>query len=854
MKSALFLSILLFFVSLSAANALHETDEVFGYHIYTGWNGLPGWALDELINDPGAFDASAPPSFPGSVNTASSDTCDLLGGDIGAFWWFDAESQEFVRVDESDDFGSSSGLGGEIIFFKSETNCEARSDSWLVTGDSDSGSFSVLDLERGWNFVDISFGWPVSFEQFFGECDVDRAYHLDAFGKEWDRVVVDDTERVGVIDFDSFDKENKVLAVRVATDCQTNPLAYDFTLDDGVITKLSVLGETSGGSDLVLANFSSVVLPATLSLFEYDSVGDLVDEVLIRDDGSINRVDGDIVYEYDSDDNLVKRTQTYTDGDVDVIDYDGDGNWVKRTYTYADGDVEVTVYEYDVDGNLVKETITRADGRVDVTVSEYDVDGNRVKETYTRADGEARVAVYEYDVDGNLVKETFTDADGDVSVRVWEYDVNGNRLKETYTDADGDADVYEYDVNGNRVKETITLFDGSVEVTVWEYDVNGNLVKETITRADGSVEVYDGNGDLIDEVRGNRVGSTNVSDLGSSCTESSQCRGGVCNNGVCGYKVRTIAGGGNTSVSTSNVSASNAELNVPQGVAVTNDGSKIFIADRNGHQILLLEGNVVRRIAGTGSAGAGGDSDVATSSALNNPAGVATNNDGSMVFVSDHVNHRVRLLEQKTDGNYNITTIAGNGSFGSSGEGVLATNARLNLPVGLAVHRDGRVFVADRNNTRIRSLTPQSNDSYIIDTVVSSGGDVVLGVALKSDTELIFSTSNQIFNSSTSAGSNRTLLVGSGLNTRGVIGIAVNSSGHILFNSRDGHTVRVLTPNNNVDRIAGNGNAGFDNEEVATATSFNRPQGIAVDNAGNVYIADTGNNRIRKLCIDANNC
>lgn len=250
---------------------------------------------------------------------------------------------------------------------------------------------------------------------------------------------------------------------------------------------------------------------------------------------------------------------------------------------------------------------------------------------------------------------------------------------------------------------------------------------------------------------------------------------------------------------------------LPQGVAVDSAGD-VFVAD--------LQGNVVRRIgtdgsfttfAGNGTQGYSGDGGPATGAELNAPIAVAVDSHDN-VYIAEFSNSRIRKVAA-ADGT--ISTIAGNGNQGYSGDGGPAVEASLNGPRGIAVDAAGNVYIADTANSRIREVTPNGTISTIAGTGVpgfsGDGGSAV-------NTPIITPS-----------------------------GIAVDSFSSVYF--IDGTTrVRRIFPNGTVYTIAGGSTQGYSGDGgVATQAQLNEPAALAVDASGNVYVADFGNNAVRLL-------
>ena len=167
--------------------------------------------------------------------------------------------------------------------------------------------------------------------------------------------------------------------------------------------------------------------------------------------------------------------------------------------------------------------------------------------------------------------------------------------------------------------------------------------------------------------------------------------------------ISTIAGTGEWGYSGGGGQATRARLAFPNDVAVGTTGD-VYVSDNSNNRIRKIEAatGTIRTIAGTGEQGYGGDGGPATEAGLYSPGGVAVDGSGN-VYIADSANHRIRKIDAATA---TISTIAGIGEGGYSGDGRLATGARLSFPGGVATGSDCRVFIADSENHRIRVLKP----------------------------------------------------------------------------------------------------------------------------------------------------
>jgi sugar lactone lactonase YvrE len=257
--------------------------------------------------------------------------------------------------------------------------------------------------------------------------------------------------------------------------------------------------------------------------------------------------------------------------------------------------------------------------------------------------------------------------------------------------------------------------------------------------------------------------------------------------------------------------ATDAALNRPYGVAVDASGN-LFVADSSNHRVRRVSASgVITTVAGNGSGGYSGDGGAATSAQLNRPSGVAVDGAGNL-FIADHDNQRVRKVSVSGV----ISTVAGNGSYGYSGDSGPATSARLNSPEGLAVDAAGNLYIADSYNYRVRKVSA----SGVITTVAGDGiygysGDG--GPAISAQLTL-------------------------------PEGVAVDGAGNLYIADYGNQRVRKVSASGVISTVAGNGTQGYSGDGgPATSARLYDPEGLAVDADGNLFIADTDNHRVRKV-------
>jgi sugar lactone lactonase YvrE len=277
--------------------------------------------------------------------------------------------------------------------------------------------------------------------------------------------------------------------------------------------------------------------------------------------------------------------------------------------------------------------------------------------------------------------------------------------------------------------------------------------------------------------------------------------------------ITTIAGVvGNCSFDGDGGPASVAKLDFPAGLAVDANGN-LYISDRGNHRIRkVATDGIISTVAGNGTDGDSGDGDQATAANLDTPRGVAVDATGN-IYISDWYNHKIRKIN--TSGV--ISTYAGTGDSGFSGDNGLATAAKLKSPDGIAVDAGGNVYFSDRSNDRIRKIST----SGIITTVAGKGGFNAFSGDGGQATDAEFNDPN---------------------------GVALDATGNIYVVDRENNRIRKIGTDGIINTIVGTGTAAYNGDgQVGTTTSINKPTGIAIDNSGNVIFSDYNNQRIRKL-------
>jgi len=271
--------------------------------------------------------------------------------------------------------------------------------------------------------------------------------------------------------------------------------------------------------------------------------------------------------------------------------------------------------------------------------------------------------------------------------------------------------------------------------------------------------------------------------------------------------ITTIAGSSTTGLSGDGGPASNATFTLPAGLAIDASGN-LYIADQNDWVIRRISGGIITTVAGTGKPGFSGDNGQATKAMLGGPEGVAVDASGNL-YIADTGNQRIRYVN--TGGI--ITTIAGTGATRFSGDGGAATAATFSTPVGVPLDASGNVYVADEFNNRIRRFIAGGAIATFAGTTTYNGDG---GPSTQASVE--------------------------------PWSVAVDPSGNLYIADRLEQRVRKVTPSGTITTLAGNGQAGGGGDNgPANLAALNTPNGVAVDSAGNVYIADAGNNAIRRV-------
>jgi len=318
--------------------------------------------------------------------------------------------------------------------------------------------------------------------------------------------------------------------------------------------------------------------------------------------------------------------------------------------------------------------------------------------------------------------------------------------------------------------------------------------------------------------------------------------------------ITTVAGTGTGGYSGDGGAAASAQINKPRAVAEDGSGN-IYIADTDNHRVRKVDGSgIITTAAGTGTAGYNGDNRPAITAQLNKPSGVFTA--FGMIFIADTDNHRIRKVPPSKI----IVSVAGTGTGGYSGDGGAATNAQINRPWAVAADGSGNIYIADTDNHRVRKVDGAGIITTVAGTGVAGysgdGGPAVSaqidkpkGVCLDGLGQLILAdTNNNRLRQVDLAGVITSLLTSGGLGLNKARQIGLDSGGNLFIADTDNHQVRKLSVSGQISIAAGTGSNGYSGDSgPATSAKLNKPSGVTVDSAGNIYIADTDNHRIRKV-------
>lgn len=356
----------------------------------------------------------------------------------------------------------------------------------------------------------------------------------------------------------------------------------------------------------------------------------------------------------------------------------------------------------------------------------------------------------------------------------------------------------------------------------------------------------------------------------SSCSQpgAGPIGGNNGNNGTggSGKVIKTFAGTGSPGSTGDNASALKATLNTPMGLYVDKLGY-VYIADAGNNEVRFVNlSGVIQPAAGEYSPGYTSDGVAPTSSRLYTPTAVTLDPNGNM-YIADSFNDRIREVTST------ISTYAGNGTPTFAGDTGLATAASVAFPSGVCFDTQGNCYIADSSNHRVRVV---SASTLKITTYAGNGtsgstgnsGPATSATLIDPYAVVMDSSANLYISDSTAnvvrkVNSSGTITTYAGTGTAnysgdngpanqaaldGPAGLALDSSGNLYIADSYNNRIRMVSTSGTITTVAGNGTPGYSPDgTVATSASLLVPMGVAVDSSGTIYIADTGNSVVRTV-------
>lgn len=260
--------------------------------------------------------------------------------------------------------------------------------------------------------------------------------------------------------------------------------------------------------------------------------------------------------------------------------------------------------------------------------------------------------------------------------------------------------------------------------------------------------------------------------------------------------ISTVAGNGVGRYSGDGGAAQSAMMSSPSAVA-TGPGGVFYISDTNNQRVRqVASSGIISTLAGTGAAGYSGDGGAPASAQVDFPGGIAVDSSGANIYFADTVNQRIRKVAGGV-----ITTVAGNGTAGYAGNGAAAVNALLNSPVAVAVDSAENLYIADYNNNVVRKVS----SAGVISTLAGNGA-----VGYSGDGGAAISAQ-----------------------LNGPASVAVDTAGNVFIADSGNHSVRKVTPGGFISTYAGNGTLGYSGDGgAATGAQLATPAGVALDAGG----------------------
>jgi streptogramin lyase len=340
---------------------------------------------------------------------------------------------------------------------------------------------------------------------------------------------------------------------------------------------------------------------------------------------------------------------------------------------------------------------------------------------------------------------------------------------------------------------------------------------------------------------------------------------------LCGAEIRSIAGNGKPGAGGDGAPAVEAQVNEPFGLCRGPDGA-LYFCDTNNHRVRKIDAKgIITTVAGDGSKGYAGDGDAAVVAKMSEPYEVRFDSNG-LLYIVERLNAVVRRVDPRTG---IITTVAGSGKEGFSGDGGPAKSAQMKQPHSIALDREGNLYICDISNQRIRKVDMKTG---IIFTFAGNGESkaVVDGTpfatsplsgprAIDFDRDgnmwLALRAGNAVYKLDMKAGTihhfagtGKTGFTGNGgpakeATLSGPKGLSVGPDGNIYLADTESHSIRMIELKTGLLKlIAGTGQKGDGPEGDPLGCAMNRPHGVLAE-AEAVYIGDSAAHRVRKVTL-----
>ncbi len=313
--------------------------------------------------------------------------------------------------------------------------------------------------------------------------------------------------------------------------------------------------------------------------------------------------------------------------------------------------------------------------------------------------------------------------------------------------------------------------------------------------------------------------------------------------------ITTVAGNGTSSSSGDSGIAILAGIPTPNAITLDASGN-MYISDNDHIRKVTLSTGIINNFEGTKVADSDGDGGLAISSQLCHPYGIAFDASKN-IYIANQCDNRIRKVTANTG---IITTIAGSSVPGYNGDSILAASAQLSSPGGITVDTSGNIYIADRDNNRIRKINTNTGMIYTI-AILSHP----LGITLDASGNIYVAAYKYIYKIDANTGNITTVVGGGsvlgdgGLATSAGLSqpctVALDKFGNVYIGEQtDGRIRKVTASTGIITTIAGNGTFGYTGDGgLATLAEIMEVDGLVVDGSGNIYISDTYNNRIRKV-------